>query len=200
MESAKSCIKDNIQMFLSTIVLLAATIYFVSKQNYEFLVYSGTLIFLILLIYFTDKKFHYNAAAKWGFFIWMALHMAGGSVYIGATRLYDFILIPLVGEPYLILKYDQFVHFFCYVVITLLTFTVLKTITKKDYNKVTFMIILILAGSSIGAINEMIEFSTVVMFNAREAVGGYENTLIDICSNFLGALVAAFYLLFRKEI
>lgn len=192
-------IKENIQMILSTIVLLAATVYFVALKNFEFLVYSGTLIILILIIFFTDKKFKYTSAAKWGFFIWMVIHMAGGSVYIGATRLYDVILLHIIGEPYHLLRYDQFVHFFCYIVMTLFMFTILKTITKEKCSQITLIIILILAGSSIGAINEIIEFSTVVMFESN-GVGGYFNTLIDICANLVGAITAAIYLIINKDI
>lgn len=192
-------IKENIQLLFSTVVLLIATIYFLIKGNNEFLVYAFTLIILIFIIYKTDKKFKYLNIAKWGFLAWMLMHMAGGSVYIKGTRLYDFILIPLIGAPYDVLKYDQFVHFFCYVVIALLLYSVLKTIVKEGYDKITFMVILILAASSIGAVNEIIEFSAVVMFESN-GVGGYYNTLIDLIANLLGAIVPTVYLYYKKLI
>jgi hypothetical protein len=190
---------NNMQMILSTAILLIATIYFIAKKNYEFLVYAGTLIILIYLIYRTDRLFHYLEPAKWAFLIWMILHMAGGSLYINGTRLYDLILAPIVGDPYNILKYDQFVHFFCYVAITLLFYSVLKTIVKKGSNRFTVALTLVLAASSIGAINEIIEFSTVVFF-ASNGVGGYYNTLIDICANLVGSIVAALFLWKKKLI
>lgn len=192
-------IKENIELFLSAVVLFVATIYFVIRQNYEFLIYSFTLTILIIILYKTDKIFGYIKTAKWGFFTWMVMHMAGGSVYIKGTRLYDIILIPFVGEPYNILKYDQFVHFYCYLVMTLLFFSVLLTITKKDYNKTTFMIVLILAASSIGALNEIIEFSAVILFESS-GVGGYFNTAVDLVANLLGAIVATFYLRIKQLI
>ena len=64
------------------------------------------------------------------------------------------------------------------------------SIVDKKANKWVVYIIIILAGSSIGAINEIIEFSTVILFDAGHAVGGYYNTLLDLVFNFVGAIVA----------
>lgn len=47
----------------------------------------------------------------------------------------------------------------------------------------------ILAVSGVGAIYEIIEFTMVILFNVAEAVGGYYNTLLDLCFNFLGAIL-----------
>lgn len=194
----KNFVKENIQIILSSAVLFVATLFFVFQKNYEFLVYTFTLAFLIYLVYVLDKKYGFMKSAKWGFFMWMVMHMAGGSLFIYGTRLYDVILIPFFGEPYNILKYDQLVHFFCYVVMTLLMYPILKTIVKKNFNKIIFLVVLVLAASSIGAINEIIEFSTVVMFESN-GVGGYFNTLIDLIANLLGAVAAAIYIANSKS-
>ncbi|MBN1295132.1 DUF2238 domain-containing protein [bacterium] len=175
---------------LSTAVLAAATIYYLIQRNPEFLIYAATLIVLIGLLAWADRSLHFMNSAKWGFLVWMIMHMAGGSVYIGKTRLYDLILIPLVGPPYQIFKYDQFVHIFCYVVMTGLMFSVLKTITKPQSNRLMFCLILVLASSSIGALNEIIEFSAVVFFGSP-GVGGYHNTCLDLVGNLLGSIISA---------
>jgi len=189
--------KNNIQFILAAIVLYSATAYFIIAKNYEFLIYAGTLTILLLILFYTNKKYNYLESAKWGFFTWMVLHMAGGSVYIGNTRLYDLILIPLVGSPYDLLKYDQAVHFFTFVVFTLLVYSWLITITRKNPKPLSFFLILILAGSSIGALNEIIEFSAVILFSSN-GVGGYYNTAIDLVANLLGASVGAIYLFKQK--
>lgn len=190
--------RDNFPITLSAIVLFAATIYFLIAKNYEFIIYAVTLSVLIAILYKTDKYLNYMKPAKWGFFIWMVLHMAGGSMYIAGTRLYDVILINIFGEPYNILKYDQFVHFFCYVVITLLMYSALVKITKNKPDKFMFGLILILAASSVGAVNEIIEFSAVVMFESN-GVGGYYNTALDLCFNLIGAIVATLYLKYVRK-
>jgi hypothetical protein len=50
-----------------------------------------------------------------------------------------------------------------------------------------------MAGLGLGALKEIIEFiMTVVLPNTN--VGGCENTALDLVSNFIGALIAIFYL------
>lgn len=186
-------LKIGYHWLLSGTVLALATVYYLIKRNPEFLIYAATLTILIGLLAWADRKLRFMPVAKWGFLVWMIMHMAGGSVYIGDTRLYDFILIPIVGAPYDILKYDQFVHFFCYVVMTGLMFSVLKMITKPDPNRFVFSLILILAASSVGAFNEIIEFSAVVLYGSP-GVGGYHNTCLDLIGNLLGSIVATLLL------
>lgn len=178
---------------LSLLVLIVATAGFVAIANYEFLFYAATLLILIGIVYWLNRQFTLTALAKWGFLAWMILHMAGGGLTISGTRLYDVILIPLVGEPYNILKYDQFVHYFCYGVMTLLVFPLFQSIVTPGANRLILAVFLVLAASSIGAINEIIEFAAVVLFHA-DGVGGYHNTCIDLIANLLGAITSTVYL------
>lgn len=191
--------KNNLAFILSAIVLAIASVYFIVQGNTEFIIYVVTLAILIIILYTTNKYFKFLPEAKWGFFIWMILHMAGGSLYFWGTRLYDIILIPMAGSPYDILKYDQFVHFFCYIVMTLLMYSVLIKIINEKPNKIIFSIILVLAASSVGALNEIIEFSAVILFESS-GVGGYYNTALDLVANFLGSVFAILYIkLFSKN-
>lgn len=186
-------LKQAYHWVLSGAILALATLYFMIMKNYEFLIYAATLTILIGLLAWADRKLQFLPIAKWGFLIWMILHMAGGSIFIGKTRLYDLILIPLIGEPYSVLKYDQFVHFFCYLVMTALIFSVLKMISVPSPNRFVFILILVLAGSSVGAMNEIIEFAAVVFFGST-GVGGYHNTCIDLIMNLSGAVCSALIL------
>lgn len=178
---------------ISYVVLGVSTLYFIMQGNNEFLIYASTLVILITLLYKLDNYFRFFSEGKWLFLIWLIMHMAGGTLYIGETRLYDYIFLPLIGEPYNVLKYDQFVHFFCYIVMTMLMYSVLIKITKSKPNKIIFSIILILAASSVGAVNEIIEFCAVIFFQS-EGVGGYYNTAIDLVANVLGSIAAVFYI------
>jgi len=188
--------QKNLPIILSAVVLVLATIYFLIQKNNEFILYAVTLAILIGVLYKTDQHFNFMPVAKWGFFIWMVLHMAGGLIIAG-TRTYDIILFNWIGSPYDILKYDQVVHAAMYFVMTLLMYSVLMKIVKTKPNKIIFGVILVLAATSIGAVNEMIEFAAVILFQSS-GVGGYYNTAIDLVMNFIGSLLAIVFLKYKK--
>jgi hypothetical protein len=78
-------------------------------------------------------------------------------------------------------------------------YSVVLYISDKKANLLLIGIITVLAGASIGAINEIVEFSTVVLFDAGEAVGGYYNNAIDLIFNFIGAIIAALVIVPKKQ-
>ncbi len=162
-------------------------------RNYEFLLYALTVLVLIVILYKTDHYFKYNKTGLWLFNIWLVLHILGGLASYQGVRLYDLILLDIVGEPYNILKYDQFVHFYCYLVISILMWSVVDKITKIKASRVVVCTVTILAASSLGAVNEIIEFLAVVAFSS-DGVGGYINTTIDLVANLFGAIVGTLYM------
>ena len=119
---------------------------------------------------------------------WLLLHILGRLASFQGVRFYDLIMLDLVGAPYHILKYDQFVHVYCYVVIAILMWCVVRKITKPDANRTVVCVVNVLAASSLGAINEVVEFLAVVLLDTQ-GVGGYTNTAIDLVANLLGAIV-----------
>lgn len=165
------------------------------QQNYEFLLYAGVLLILVYILHATDDLFGYKKIALWGFAIWVLLHLLGGFASINGVRLYDYMLINLVGEPYNILKYDQFVHLFCYGVMGMLIASVVDHIASADANHWALGVIAVLAATGIGGLNEIIEFSTVILFETN-GVGGYTNTALDLVTNLIGAIIGV--LLFHK--
>jgi uncharacterized membrane protein YjdF len=56
----------------------------------------------------------------------------------------------------------------------------------------------VLAASSLGAVNEIIEFLAVILLGS-EGVGGYTNTAIDLVANLLGAIVGTVYMYRRQD-
>ena len=118
--------------------------------------------------------------------------MLGGSAYISGTRLYDIILIPIIDDPFFILKYDQFVHAFCYVAFSILIYYILKSHFKPNQERV-LVIFAILAASGVGLLNEVLEFGMVIFAGAAEAVGGYYNTALDLVFNVIGAIIGTLY-------
>lgn len=158
------------------------------QKNMEFLIYAAVLVPVVALLHLTDRVFRYKALALWGFAVWMLLHLVGGLVSFRDMRMYDYMLLPIVGEPYNILKYDQLVHFYCYVIFALLLSSVVLHVAKRRASAFTLSIIILFAAIGIGAMNEIFEFVPVVLF-ASPGPGGYTNTAIDLVANFLGALV-----------
>ena len=167
-------------------------------KNYEFLLYAITVAFLIILIYVTDQYFKYSNFGLWLFNLWLLLHILGGLAYYKGIRFYDLILLDITGDPFHILKYDQFVHFYCYIAIAILMWSVVQKITKENANSLVVCIVTVLAASSLGAINEIIEFIAAVTLD-RSGVGGYINTSIDMIANLLGASVGTLYMYIRQN-
>ena len=180
--------------FLLAGLLIALTIIW---RNYEFLLYAITVTALAVLLYKTDLYFGFEAAGLWMFNLWLLLHTLGGLASLDGVRFYDLILFDLVGAPYHVLKYDQFVHFYCYVVMSVLMWSVVSKIAKENANTTVVCVVTILAASSIGALNEIVEFAAVVLLGT-DGVGGYTNTAIDLVANLFGAIVGTLYMYRRS--
>src|SRR3989338_10769881 len=113
-------------LLINIFSIIIYTLIFLSRKNYEFLMYVGVIIFFLLLILFTNHKINYPNNVLWGLTIWSILHMSGGGIYISGKRLYELILIPIIGSPYHIFKYDQFVHIIGFGAATLAMYYILK--------------------------------------------------------------------------
>lgn len=173
-------------VIITLLVLIGFLIKALIDKNYEFLGYWIVLVVLFLLVIRLDKKFNFPL---WGislFSIWSILHMAGGLIKINGTRLYDLMLIPLIGDPFYILKYDQVIHAFCYFAISVLVFYVLKNYFNKKNS--ALLVFATLAALGIGLLNEVVEFGMVVFADAADAVGGYHNTALDLVFNLIGSI------------
>lgn len=175
-------------------LLLAGLLaYFVSLGNFEFIGYAIVVGLLYYLVLLADKYYDFPIYAIWLFAIWVASHMLGGALYFGGTRLYDIILIPLFngGGEFVILKYDQFIHAYCYIAFAVLIYFMLKKHFKEGQTK-ALVIFTILSAIGVGLLNEVVEFGMVVFADAAEAVGGYYNTALDLVFNLIGAVMGVF--------
>ena len=134
----------------------------------------------------------------YGLSLWAFMHMTGGGIYIGGKKVYEIMIINLVGEPYNIFKYDQLVHIIGFGVSTLLMYYLLKPILNISIKKnVSLGIVIIMAGLGVGALNEIIEFIVTVIV-PDTGVGGYINTSLDLVADLIGAIIAYLYLLIFK--
>jgi len=172
---------------LVTLVFFSAD--FISRKNYEFIIYVGVIFVFIGLIIISNRKVYYPNAVLWALSIWALLHMAGGSLYIGKAKLYELMILRL-SQSHPVLRYDQLVHIFGFGTATVTLFYVLKPLLRTDLTRWTALsIVVVLTGLGVGALNEIVEFITSCIV-PKSGVGGYVNTSLDLVSNLLGALLA----------
>jgi uncharacterized membrane protein YjdF len=165
------------------------TAIYTSRRNYEFLIYLGVIVFFLLLILATNRKVAYPNDILWGLTAWAALHMSGGGIYLGGTKLYEIILVP-VSEAYGIFRFDQFVHIVGFGVATLVMYHLIRPFLgpgPRGWGALS--IVVVMAGLGVGALNEIVEFAATVAV-PETGVGGYVNTSLDLVADLVGALGA----------
>jgi putative membrane protein len=192
----------NLLILLFTIAyVIGFGIYYLIKENYEFLWYVVILFFLIGFMIFLHRKYKFSSWILFGTSIWGLMHMAGGSVYIKGIKLYALILYPLFPESVTgtdIFRYDQLAHFYFYFVISFLIFSILNNYLNKKTSRFAVSVFVIFIATGIGALNEIIEFIPVLVLEST-GVGDYFNTLWDIVFNTLGAIVSVVLLNLKRN-
>ncbi len=180
--------------------IIGFTIYYVSIKNYEFLLYIAVLLVLFVLVAVTQKKTKFDYFILWALSIWGLMHMMGGGVLVNGETLYRYHIIDLYQGPdpeLVILKFDQFVHFYLYVIVSMVLFHLLGFVVKKGLPSLYLAFFAVLGSVGIGGMNEIIEFTALVLFE-KTGVGGFYNISLDLVFNFLGALVGGFIAHFRR--
>ncbi len=191
---SKDRVNNWILIVFNLAYILGFTFYYLAKQNYEFMLYIAVLVILFVLVFFVQNKVKFSYTILWMLTIWGFLHMLGGGVRVGDSVLYRWIPIELynahdaTGE-FVILKFDQILHFYIYFV---MSFVLAHLLFKKigKVNPIYFYGVIALASMGLSVLNELIEFGAVV-FLGNTGVGGYYNTLLDLVFNTLGAVVGA---------
>lgn len=168
----------------------AFSAWFLLRGNFEFVIYVATLLGLIWLVGANLRKAAMPEPMLWALTLWGLLHMAGGGVQVGEGVLYSVQLLPLGGTDELrLLKYDQVVHFYGFAV----TAWVLRHLLVRHFPATcrgwTGYVLPALASMGLGATNEIIEFTAVLLVSDTN-VGGYYNTALDLVMNAAGAATA----------
>ncbi|MCB1357742.1 MAG: DUF2238 domain-containing protein [Maritimibacter sp.] len=172
--------------------LVAFSAWFFSIGNAEFAIYIVTMLVLMTLIGATLRVGEYPAPMLWALALWGLLHCAGGGVPVGDQVLYATQVLPLIGDgttEMTLLKYDQIVHALGFGITAWVLWHVLTRHYPETRGSWTAYAFPALAAMGLGAVNEIIEFSAVVIVQDT-GVGGYINTALDLCFNAAGALIA----------
>ncbi len=189
---------QNILMGILAIVVLWITFIYWRVENIEF-VYYGLLTFLISIpfIIFLVKKIKISTGFLLGLAILVLVNLcAGGIIKIGGIRLYEWVPIKLffITPELTAIKFDQIVHAYGGAICTFVLYRLMKYSIKKEKIHSTFLFFLVfLAGFGAASSYEIVEF--VSKSFEVNGVGEYYNTLLDLCANFIGALIASITLI-----
>ncbi|HEY5153535.1 MAG TPA: DUF2238 domain-containing protein [Acidimicrobiales bacterium] len=118
-------------------------------------------------------------------------HLAGGMIAVGDSVLYDASVGPWFGalDTHLF-QYDHLVHAYGSMVATVALWVLLVPPEAKPWARRNLVLLCVLAGMGIGAVNEAIEF-VATLAHSGDHVGGYTNTGWDLIANFVGAALGA---------
>jgi putative membrane protein len=191
--------REQIAILIFNICFLAFfTVLFTSRKNYEFLMYTGVIIFFLFIIIATNRKVNYPNSVLWGLTLWAILHMSGGGIYIRGIKLYEVILLP-ISKSYNIFRYDQFVHIIGFGVATLVMYYMLRPLFPPEIKKWTAIsIVIVMAGLGVGALNEIVEFLATVIL-PETGVGGYINTSLDLVADLIGSILALGFIRIKEN-
>lgn len=168
--------------------LLPFSGYYIVIGNYEFIWYIIIMTALIAGVVWLHGRVGLSLKLLWGLSLWGLFHMAGGGLRINGLSLYDTAMFPLwVTERFYILKFDQFVHLYLYFLVVFLLYEVITHYAESRINRYVLYSLITLASIGIGALNEVAEFTAVLVFQDT-GVGDYYNNAWDIVFNTLGAL------------
>ena len=176
-------------LILIVLILIGFGFAYFTPTNYELMAHLGMIIGFTILVLATNKKVRYPPVILSGLTAWAFLHLAGSNVIVGGSALYDRVIFP-VASSLPIIRYDQIVHAIGFGFATGLIYHIIAPrLPDGARNSAIILLVIALAGLGIGAINEMVEFITIAIFPTAD-IGGYENTLLDLFGDFVGAILA----------
>jgi len=181
-------------LIFNLIYLIIFGTYYLMQGNYEFLLYIAVIVILGVIIGINLNKGIFDNLILWLLSIWGLAHMIGGGVRIAGNSVYSLRLIDIIdkGGQFYILKMDQLIHFYGFLVAAILVYKLISVTGSnlKEYPKL--MIFLSWIGSmGLGALNEVVEFLAFVSLD-QTGVGDLYNTGLDLIFNLVGAIVGAF--------
>ncbi len=183
----------------NALYVTAFTWYYVRIRNFEFFGYVAVLVFFFGLIGVTLRRSKFNYPILVGLSLWGFLHLAGGGLRLGGKVLYAWTVVPIVAAGELtVLKFDQVVHAFGFGVTTFVAYHLLRPYLNERANYKIIYPLLVATSMGLGALNEMVEFTAVVLL-PKTNVGGYYNTALDLVFNTLGAITAVVIIHFRRR-
>lgn len=185
---------EKFVVYFTFFYTMAFSINALLRGNVEFIYYTALMLLSISIILFINRRMHFYPIVLMSLSGIGLLHLLGGNLWIGETRLYDYFFMPGV------FRYDNFVHMLGSAIMVMLAHELLMPILDNNFEKrhSYFILLLVLVGMGLGAINELVEFFAVLIFNVGKQVGDYTNTLLDLLFNTVGSTCMAIFLVKGK--
>lgn len=185
---------------VNAVSLLVFGAHYLRDLNYEFLAYAVIVVLIFGFLYGTLRYTRFPTYIFVGMTVWAILHMMGGSVQTSDGVFYAYEIYPFFdgGGDFFILKMDQLVHALFYAVVALMFLHYMRTMVGVRSHPFFIAFVCVLAATGFGVLNEIIEFTAVVML-PETGVGGYENTVLDLIFNLVGAVIAVVGYYIREQ-
>lgn len=165
------------------------------RGNLEFILNAVVLFVLLNAGIYIHKKVQLPELVIIGISLFGLLHILGGTVIFQDGRLYEKTFLQGF------IRYDNIVHLAGSFLSTIILFILFFSNNKNtNYLLMYFGVLLMALGT--GVVNEIIEFSGVVLFHIEHKVGDYYNNSLDLVFNSIGSLFAIVfidYVLFLKD-
>lgn len=153
-----------------------------ARLTVSYLVIVGVLAVVVAML---DTEFDLGTAVCWLLAVWGLAHMAGGIIELEGDR-----ILYNVTFGWEFIQFDRLVHAFGFGTATLATGRVLRHRLSRISPAV--VVIVMLGGMGVGAINEVIEFIAAKVLDDTN-VGGFDNTGWDLVFNTMGAIGAGLH-------
>jgi putative membrane protein len=131
-------------LIFNLLYIIGFALYYVFHQNYEFALYTLVLVILLILVILFQRRINFPLPVLWMVSIWGLLHMLGGGLRLpSGVVLYRWIPLEIynahdaLGE-FVILKFDQVLHFYIYFVMSFVLAHLLRFITRTDIKQIYF--------------------------------------------------------------
>jgi uncharacterized membrane protein YjdF len=143
----------------------------------EFFIYAVAILGGIIFLWWTFRDRSFDGRLLVLLQVGILMHFSGAFVQIGAGRLYDAHILGI--------RYDKYVHF----VNAFAAAYLVSWIFRNEGVPATFItgLALLLTVLGLGAVIEIVEYG-VMLTIPDNGVGGYDNNMQDLLSNFCGSL------------
>lgn len=190
-------------LIFNLLYIIPFAVFYTLTKDFEFLSYILVLVIVGAVVYLTLKKSKLDYLALWGLSIWGLLHLAGGGLRINGHTLYATQLIEIISRPeisrhFFILKMDQLIHFYGFLVTAIIIYQLISNRYDKKASKGLLIFLAFIGSMGLGALNEVIEFGAMLFF-AQTGVGDSYNTGFDLIFNLGGALTGALIQFYRER-
>lgn len=191
-------------VYMTVIYLLgfiAASLYL---ESYNSLYYIAIQSIITVVVYIAHKRIQYALPLLWSLSLWGLLNLAGQIIPL-PPEVPTKDSTQTLGELWLVREifiYDNLVHFYGFAVATWVSWQTLCRIIHTRYQRrlmptIGLLLLVVTSSMGYGALNEMIEFLTQLIFNLQHS-DTYHSTCWDMIINTLGAMIAAVMIKIRN--